>query len=261
MNNLLKHTFFILISVFFASCVASQNSTLNNAQNVTELPKAKKRSVEFLLEQIDSNKICYEWFAAKAKVRFESQNDKASFTAVIRMKKDSLIWLTLKKMNVEGARVQISPQFIEILDHQQYTYTKKPFRYLKDEFGLELTFQELQELIIGNPVLYQKEGLISVILENQNVLKTPESEKTVLKIFFNPANFLLNELRGSMNNNSIGIVYSDYESIGKEQIPATKDIDIDSEEIGNISVQMTFSSIILNEVQKMNFEIPDSYTR
>lgn len=252
MNNLLKSSCLFCITVFLVSCIAPK---------LTTEVKAKKHTTAFLLEKLESNKIDYNWFGAKAKIRFESEKEKASFTALIRMKKDSLIWITLKKMNVEGARVQISPEFIEILDHQKYSYTKKPFRYLKDEFGLELSFQELQDLIVGNPILYEKESLISVVLENQNVLKTPESQKNVLKLFLNPSFFLLNELRGSMNNNSISIAYSDYEMINQEQIPATKDIYIDSDGVGHISLKMTLSSIVLDQSQKMNFEIPNSYTK
>lgn len=257
MSNILKCTFLFLISVFFVSCAITQNTSQ------TSTVKAKKRSVSFLLEQLDSNKIDYTWFATKAKIKYEDSNQKVSFTAVVRMKKDSLIWLTLKKMNVEGVRVQISPEKIEILDHQGLTYAQKPFRFLKDEFGLELSFPELQDLIIGNPILFQNPELISVILENQHVLKTPESEKTVVKIFINPANFLLNKIQGSINHNSIDITYGDYEEIGLQQISTTKDIYIDSEEISNspITLKMSFSSMVIDEPQKMNFEIPDSYKR
>jgi hypothetical protein len=46
-----------------------------------------------------------------------------------------------------------------------------------------------------------------------------------------------------------------------QQIPALKDIHIDSKETGRIKVKMTFSKIIIDEVQKVGFSIPENYRR
>ncbi|BDS14788.1 DUF4292 domain-containing protein [Aureispira anguillae] len=252
MSNGLKMLLFVIISSFLIGCKTTE--TVSTA-------KAKKRSVKFLLRKLEQNHIDYTWFASRAKVKMDSEQQKATFSTLIRMQKDSLIWIKIKKMNIEGARVKITPQTIEILDRQESQYIKKPFSYLKNEFGLQLNFAELQELIVGNPILFQEETLLSVIREQQNVLKTPESEKNVLKLFMNPQSFLVNELRGSMDYNSIDIKYEDYQTIEQTQIPAVKNIEIDSKDAGIVQLKMTFSKMVLNEVQKVGFTVPDSYQR
>ena len=230
-----------------------------NTQLTTGTPK--NRSAKFLLRQLEKNHIDYTWFGANAKIKVDSEQEKASFAASIRMQKDSLIWIKLRKMNIEGARVRITPERIEIIDRQNGQYIQRPFSFLKDEYGLDVSFAQLQELIIGNPILWKKESLIAVIREKQNVLQTPHSQKTVLKIFMNPTTFLINSVRGSMNQNALSIDYSDYEILEQEQIPTKKTIEIDSEETGVVKLEMNFSKMSLNEVQKVGFRVPDNYER
>ena len=253
MNNWLKILLFIFTSSSFVSCTLVQKSVSDT--------KAKKKSVNFLLRQLQNNSLKYQWFGTKAKIKFEGKKNKATFSALIRMQKDSLIWIKLKKMNVEGARVRITPETIEIINRQESSYLKKPFSFLKNEFGLDISFSDLQNLIVGNPFLYQNQKMTSVVENNQNVLKTPSSQKSVLKIYLEPQNFLLNEIRGSANNNAISIEYTVYTELNNQKIATLKDIHIDSEESGSIKVMMSFSKMMLDEIQKVGFSVPDSYSR
>ncbi|MCH2021602.1 MAG: DUF4292 domain-containing protein [Saprospiraceae bacterium] len=253
MNNWLKTILFITTAIYISGCIGSRTIITNT--------KPKKRSAQFLLRQLEKNKIQYNWFGAKAKIKYEGKDNTLTFSSVIRMKKDSLIWIKLKKMNVEGVRVKITPETIEILNRQESTYTNKPFSYLKKEFGLNLTFLDLQELIIGNPILYPDQKLIPGIENNLNVLKTPSTQKSVLKIFMEPDSFHVKEIRGSIDQNSMCIEYDEYEKVNNQLIPALKDIHINSKKGGIIKVKTSFSKIIINEAQKVGFVIPENYRR
>lgn len=251
MSKAVYFLFFLLLSSMIMSCRSAQVTTL----------AAKNRSAKFLLRALEKNHIDYTWFGTNAKIKVDSEQEKASFAASIRMQKDSLIWIKIRKMNIEGARVKITPETIEIIDRQNGQYLKRPFSFLKEEYGLDISFLQLQELIIGNPILWEEETLISVVRDRQNVLQTPSSQKIVLKIFMNPDSFLINSIQGSMNKNALSINYSDYETLEQEQIPTKKNIEIDSEETGVITLEMSFSNMSLNVVQKVGFRVPDAYER
>lgn len=239
------------LSFFCWSCATTTTTTSG--------PKPKKRSVKFLQRQLEEHHIDYDWLGTKAKIKFDSDKRKGSFLALIRMQKDSLIWIKLKKLNVEFARILITPGNIEILNRQESQYIQRDFLYLKREFGLDLSFTQLQDLLVGNPILHQQPNLISVISENKNVLKLPESQKEILKIFMNPKTFLIDKIEGSANQNAITIDYSGYELLEKQQIPMQKKVEIDSDDVGWVKLDMTFSKMVLNEVQKVGFVVPDSY--
>jgi hypothetical protein len=251
MNKAVYFLFFLLLSSVIMGCRSTQITT----------GSPKNRSVKFLLRQLEKNHIDYTWFGTNAKIKVDSEQEKATFAASIRMQKDSLIWIKIRKMNIEGARIKITPETIEILDRQNGQYIKRSFSFLKDEYGLEVSFLQLQELIIGNPILWEEQSLISVIRKQQNVLQTPHSQKTVLKIFMHPTSFLINSVQGSMDKNAISIDYSDYKILEQESIPMKKTIEIDSEDAGVVGLEMSFSKMSLNEVQKVSFRVPDNYER
>jgi len=253
----MNKTVVYIIGLLWCSILVSCGSTTS----ATQLPKAKKRPVKFLLQQIEKHHIDFSWFGTKAKMKFEHPEQKVSFAASIRMQKDSLIWMTVKKANVEGFRVRITPDWIEILDRQKSTYIKKPFSYIKEEFGLNLSFQDVQHLLIGNPVLYQNQIWNSGIKKGYNTLSTPTNQKEVLTLLFHPKSYLLQELTGSQNNDLLSITYDTYETVGKEQIPTVKEVFIDSEQQGDATLKMTFYKMVLDEPQKVKFVVPSSYAR
>lgn len=249
MNSLLlKYLLLGLFISFLSGCIATQNIDTPHSKNS-----------KFLLKKLEKNKIIFDWFAGKAKLKFTSKEQKISTSITIRMKKDSLIWLRIKKMNIEGLRIKISPETIEILDRQNVQYIRKPFSTIRDDFGLDLSFGELQNLLVGNPIWYKKNTLLAAIEDKKNVLRTAKQSKEVLKLFFDTPSFLLAEMRGSTNNNAMQIVYSDYQKIGQQSIAFKKEIEVDSEEKGLFSLHLIFSKIELNTPQKMKFIVPDNY--
>ena len=249
-----------LIKVFLACWILGALSSCATVSNSVSENKIKKKSLPFLLKKMEANRIDYTWFGAKAKVKYAGADQKIIFSALIRMQKDSLIWIKLKKMNVEGLRVRITPQSIEILNRQESSYTKKSFAFLQEEFGVDLSFSALQDLIVGNPVLYQQRKLLATISGGAYLLKTPAAQKEVLKIFLSANDFRLKAISGSENNNSIAIDYDNYEQVDEQVIPLLKQIQVEGEK-ESIELKMELSRIELNEAQKVSFKIPDSYRK
>ena len=234
-----------------AACKTPQVSTSTQA-----LPK---RSANFLLKRLSRQHIDYQWWGCRAKLKLDSPQEKATFFAKIRMQKDSLIWLSLRKMSVEGARVRITPDSIEILDRQNSQYLKRPFSHLVERYGVSLTFQDLQDLLAGNPILYQKQTLLPSIEAQRYRLATPKTQADVLRIFLEGTTYQLSELSGSQKGNLVEMHYDQYEPIGEQTIPISRNLYIETAENEQLSLDMTYSNIVLDEVQKVGFKIPDSY--
>lgn len=245
------HLFLILITIVFGACATAQQTTT----------VAKKKSDKFLLKKIEKNKIDFDWFGSKAKLKIASEKQKISASASIRMKKDSLIWIKISKAGIQGARMRITPKQIDVLDYQNSKHIRRPFSILKDEYGLEVNFSDLQNLLVGNPIWYQDKKLLAAIEEKRNVLRTSPSEKDILKIFFDSATFLLSEMRGSIGTNAMSILYSDYDKVDKYQVPFRKIIEADSEANGIATIQVIFSKVELDIPQKVGFKIPESYSK
>lgn len=212
-----------------------------------------------MLRQLDKQQIHYQWFGCRAKIKLDSKEKNVVFTATIRMQKDSLIWVRIKKMNVEGARIKITPKSIEILNRQESQYIKRPFSFIQKEYGLDISFSQLQEALLGNPILYKDKSLLSKVSKNRLLLQTAPNQKEVLQLFLRANDYLLDEWYGSVEGSDLTINYKQYETYQEQTIATQKIVHINSEDVGSVNVELNFFNIILNEVLKVKFIVPSSY--
>lgn len=230
-----------------------------STSNLTE-GRFQKKSHSFLMGKIMENEVTFDWFGSKAKVKFSRGEEQLSATTAIRMKYDSIIWITLKKVNIEGARIRITPELIEILDRQNSTYIRKPYSSIKEEYGVDISFIDLQHLIAGNAIWYDQE-LNAGAEDKKNVLRTPKHAKEVLKIFFKNEVFLLDEIRTSQNGDAVSVTYDDYQKVADKPMAFRKSIQINSDTQGEATIDLIFSKIELDIPQKTRFNVPDSYQK
>lgn len=105
-----------------------------------------------------SKKIIYTTYQCKAKMHFESEKEKQNFNINFRIKKDTIIWASINAPIIgEIARAVItkdSVKAIERINKRLYLYSYKDIQKL---INLEVDFNTLQELIIGNAIATEGE--------------------------------------------------------------------------------------------------------
>lgn len=140
MNN---RSLFLFAACLFAflSCKKPPAVT-NKTINPTE---ARPETLQIQLDEIDFN-----YFSSKSKVSFKDQNEEQTATVNIRMKKDSLIWMSVNKVGIEGFRALITRDSIYLLDQVKKEFMVKGFKSLSEQFNFTITFDLLQSVILGN---------------------------------------------------------------------------------------------------------------
>jgi hypothetical protein len=140
MNN--KHILlFIACFITFYSCKKPPAVT-NKDISTTE---AKPETLQVQLEEID-----FDYFSTRSKVNFRDQNEDQTATVNIRMKKDSLIWLSVNKVGIEGFRALITRDSIYVLDQVKKEYFVKDFKSLSEQFNFTISYDLLQSVVMGN---------------------------------------------------------------------------------------------------------------
>lgn len=106
------------------------------------------------LDRIRKDHIEFSTFSANVKINYsDSKGKNYDVNAFIRMKKDSVIWVSLNAvLGIEAFRVLITPDTVSVLDKINKTIQFHSFDYLREVTNLPVDFSTLQELIIGNPV-------------------------------------------------------------------------------------------------------------
>jgi hypothetical protein len=103
---------------------------------------------EYALERFD-----FEYLQAKSKIRFSSPDRNLSSSASIRMKKDSIIWISVSPVfGIEAARGFISQDTIVFMDRVNKDVYRYNYQSLSNALNFDIDFEMIQSIILGNQV-------------------------------------------------------------------------------------------------------------
>lgn len=171
--------FFLASILFFASCKRQQiNQTAANipevkdSLQVAQVPPIFKDSILVVAknpvkivenedEKVNIDEIDFKYLKAKSKVAIIKDGKTENVAANIRMKKDSVIWLSVTWGVVgEVARALITKDsaFISAMNKKtlKREYHKYSFVELSQEYNFDLNFNIIQSAIIGSQPIKKK---------------------------------------------------------------------------------------------------------
>jgi hypothetical protein len=219
--------------------------------------------VRAAFHQIDLNHIDFHTFNAKVKVNYtDSKQSNYDFNAFIRMKEDSVIWLSINAaLGIEAFRVLIRPDSVYIMDKLGKTIQYKSLEYLRDIAQLPIDFYTLQDLILGNPVF----------LDSTNVVTYKETETTTslatLGAFFK---HLITARKGDfailhsklddvdvVRNRTADFTYEDFIKVNGKNFSTKRTITIS--EKNKLNVDLNFKSVDFDKNLSYPFPVPRNY--
>ena len=129
--------FFVLF--FITSCGVKKNV-------VKELGSI---NINDIVSQINSNKINSNWLYVKGKIKMISNNDKVSLGVSIKIRHDSLIWLSISAPIIgEINRVMLTPDSLYVINRSNSTWLIKPIKQLKNQFGVSPFIQRYSSVFV-----------------------------------------------------------------------------------------------------------------
>ncbi|MBK8702075.1 MAG: DUF4292 domain-containing protein [Saprospiraceae bacterium] len=118
-----------------------------------------QRNKEEVVKALATRNIAFTWFSARADARLESPEESGSGSLNLRIKKDSLVWLMGKKFSIEGFRSVINKDSFFLINRLKKYFNAESNVELTRSFGLELNFDDLQNLLAGNIFLPQDDEI------------------------------------------------------------------------------------------------------
>lgn len=222
------------------------------------------RMVYDLLLKVQKNKIEFNTFSAKIRVDYtNSKGKQPDFIANIRMLKDSLIWISLSNdIGIEGIRVLITKDSIKILDKLANTYQVRPLDHIQEMSQIPFAFSDLQNLLLGNPLFFNKDSIISYshAANGYTLLSIDPQFKNRLSI---GDGFLVEKSKLDDNdpvmNRTCDLIYTDYENKSGVMFSAFREISIIQQ--NKLEVQLKFKDYKFNEELSFPFTIPKKFKR
>ena len=213
--------------------------------------------------------IDFHYLTAKSKISFKSHTQDIDNANVnIRVRKDSLIWLSISKLGIEAARGLITPDSITIIDKIHHEYSVYDFPTLSKQFNFDMNFELLQALIVGNLPL-PKQPAQKIKNERDYLLLRQSEGKVLVENYIGEQDRKLKKLMVTEQptKNTLQLDYDDFTSLNNFLFPYTSLMTLDYKSQSDGQFYQTLLRIKHNKVELVDknpgfpFTIPASYKR
>ncbi len=149
---ILSLTVFLSLFFLFSSCKNQKKITLNNGKCILDFKNTKT-----LTSNLKANEFKFDRLKARLSIDALIDSSSNSFTVALRIKKDSVIWMSLSKLGIEGARILITKDSVKFVNPLKSQFFTGDFGYLSKLLNTELDFEVIQSLLVGNSVTFYDE--------------------------------------------------------------------------------------------------------
>lgn len=233
------------------------------------------KNARTLTTQLKANEFSFEKLNAKLNVDAMIDSSANSFSISLRIRKDSIIWMSISKLGIEGARVFITKDSVKFFNRMDNTYFKGDFTYISKLLNTPLDFEILQSLLVGNSVTFYNEeeklkpgivdchyllGTIRKYKLRRVMEKGKELKESAQSIYMLPETFKIARILFYEFNPErvFDAHYSDFTTLDSAQLfPLKMNYSIKTQK--NISIDIMYAKPRLNEEQSFPFKIPDNY--
>jgi hypothetical protein len=191
----------------------------------------------------------------------DSRDKKYDVNAFLRMKKDSVIWISINAiLGIEAFRVMITPDTVSILDKINKTIQYHSFDYLRELTNLPVDFPTLQDLIIGNPVFLDTNIVAYTENENFTSLTALGGFFKNFATFYNP-DFSLQRSKlddaDITKSRTADLTYQDYQDNGTKRFSNKRKISIADK--NKLDIDLEFKKVEFGGQLNYPFSVPSKY--
>lgn len=247
-----------------------------------KLPRKKTQDLITIMDSLSLKKP--DFFYAKIATSYADTNRDIHFKTSIRMVKDSAINAIITYAAIPVVNSIITKDTVKIVNKKDKCYIIQSLDYIKENFGIEFNYRNLEELILGMPLDYDTTQKYFQIHDPYNYTisshkkrelkrfdkndkhdkhnKIIENEGIIVKYFLSDD---LNNLKGmyiesATDSTSIQVDYLTRELVEGFNIPSDVFIKITSPR-NQIRIEMRYDKAEINNRQPLYLVIPESYEK
>ncbi|MGJ8743423.1 DUF4292 domain-containing protein [Polaribacter sp.] len=244
--------YLLVFALVFTACKTSKN--IIDANVVAKEMAAKKVAKKHIAANFDKKTI-----DAKFKVNFNNGKTNQSISVNLKIIKDEVIWLKGTKL-ISVFKAKITPTSVQYYSPYAKNYFEGDFSMLTKLLGVEINFNQLQNLFLGQSLQNVKEEKQEVVIVNNSYLLSPETQANLFDIFFaiNPSHFKLDSqsIVNSIKNKRLDVFYPSYTIVDKVLFPS--EININAKQLNsNNQIDFYLKSVEFNTNLDTSFSIPN----
>jgi len=263
------YSLLLTIVVFMVSC--------RSERGLIKAP-VKEVEPEYLTSKLEKHQLKFDSFKAKFSIRYTKGSDKSNFKGNIRVKKDSMIWVSIAPvLGIEMARIIITPDSVKFIDRHNKSYFKADYDYVNRYLNSAMGFEMLQAFLIGNDFSsYEDPGWevkidgglyrLSTVNRRKQIKYVSKGEASVIplqKTWLDPDNFKIKKVSvkevSSSRSRELIATYNDFYQISQQLFPLHVEYNLEAN--NDINVILDYSRVSLDENLKYPFNISSKYKK
>ena len=201
----------------------------------------------------------FKTLQAKIKIDIIQDLKESSYTLSLRMEKGKTIWISA---TLGLARAMITPDRVRFYDKINNQYFDGDYQLLSDLLGVDLNYDKVQSLLIGEPLFDLKDSNYAISINENSYILQPKNQNGLLELFllFNPSHFKMDsqQLLQPSKKRFLQIDYLGYQDVEKEILPQNIKI-IAVEDSEELNVVLEYKSVSVNEDVRFPFKIPSGF--
>ena len=259
----------ILFSLITVSCKSTRKTIKS---------PLKEYGADFLFLKLKENELKFNWISAKFNLDLVIDKKKTSVAGQVRMKKDSVIWITLSPaLGIEMARLVITTDSVKFINRINKTYFTGDYPKVNAFLDANIDYDVFQTLLLGNDLTYYEDGKFRASYDSKEYhlvtagrqklkkyVKTIEDEERIYiqNIFLDPETFKITQMKikeVKKENKKLDATYTDFKKVSGQLFPHHILYDLLADK--PIEVDLIYTKIEIDQPLEFPFKISDKYAR
>jgi hypothetical protein len=237
------------------------------------LPRKKTRELVDLMDSLSHKKPLF--FYTKIATEFSDTNTNINFKTSVRMVKDSAVYALITYAAIPIVNAMITEDSVTVVNKRDKCVILQSLSYIKDNFGVDFNFRNIEELILGMPLGYDTTQKYFQIHDPFNYTISSHKKRDIKRLDRQDKNlkdeiiikyFLsdsLTSLRGLFiespsDSTSIRVDYLSRELVQKYNVPKEVYIVITSPR-NQMRINLTYNKVEIDDPQPLHLVIPEGY--
>ena len=172
---MIKYSLHIAILIFFIGFTSCAKK-----KEIVKPKKLENKNTKFLIKKIESNQHHFDTFFAKFTAKTFFNDDKLNFKGSIRIKSDSLIWISINKLGgIEVVRMVITQDSVKFINKWKKEYYLEALSKMEGLNGIAINYKMFEDLLTGNPYEFNPDAKYKSSNDNYYyILKSKSKSKT-----------------------------------------------------------------------------------
>lgn len=208
----------------------------------------------------------FVYMDGKARMVLRDANKEREVKANIRVRKDSVIWMTFSVIGVQGGKALINHDSITIVSNVDKEYYVFEYSELSKRYNFEINYEVIEAAILGNLIVPRQET-DEVKQESSYFILHQTANNITVDNYVNAASSKVEkvELKEGSSNNSLVINYSNFQPLGSKLLPYNGTINLFYKTLSgllNTTVIFEYNKAEVRDKElKFPFNIPKRYVR